>query len=107
MVPIEKVEARSSVDIDDSCNNCCYGCWKTTPTRQERSNSFVDRAEHVMHVLEGSVIVSQNEIRITSTLEPVKLEDGRWEMIVERISAEGPQLPPQRIKSTVNLAKKE
>lgn len=86
MVPIEKVEARSSVDIDDSCNNCCYGCWKTPAqtTRPERSSSIHEFAEHVEDVLKGHLEVTPNEIKVFSSIPPEQRDDGMWELTIER-----------------------
>ena len=88
MVPIDSIQAHSSVDIDDSCNNCCWGSRPTQPvmvdTRDNRSDSFHRRADHVAEVLEGHLEVTATEIRVFSSQEPVQRDDGYWVMTIEK-----------------------
>ena len=104
MVPIDKIEAHSSIDVDDSCNNCCFGCFQKPAQRPERASSMVERAEHVEDVLKGHLEVTPNEVKVFSSIAPEQRADGIWVLTLERLTLDD-GLKPQRQISEIKLTK--
>lgn len=75
----------SAVEIDDSCNNCCAGCFPSRPARQpQRHKPLTSKPELV-----GKDISTENlkdaDLKAHKVSAPVLSESGNWEVEIDGV----------------------
>jgi len=81
LVPVN-ANAHSSVDIEDSCNDCCSCCWprriKSDPRRPQRNQTTLD--------------LNQTTLKVKSASQPTLTQsaEDEWEITIDgrKISAD-------------------
>lgn len=87
---VEKVEARSSVEIADSCNctQCCprnCGCWPRRVKRQHGKPNLHHANTMPNLQTQGELEITATGIKVHTASMPVLTESGKWEVEIDGV----------------------